>query len=268
MNQQKNLFGISTALFTGNHSFTLEAIEECMAYNVEVLEITSDHVTGEYDEILTEIQQKYPQLKFWSIHLPFGAGIDISTLDDEQRKKLLNEMEKIIQKYQSYGVQKVIVHPCTEAFPPEERMERLKKAVQSIDYLTQVCTSNGMSLVVECLPRQCLGNCIEEMQFLLSNKETQMCYDTNHITLNTPTEVIEALGSRITTCHLADFDGVNEKHWEPYKGVLPFNTMMRQLTELGYTGPLMFEVIDRGGDYTVSVASLAKCYEKLIGIAD
>ena len=39
------------------------------------------------------------------------------------------------------------------------------------------------------------------------------------------------------TLHVSDFDGVDERHWMPGKGIVDWNDVIAALVEVGYEGP-------------------------------
>ena len=65
----------------------------------------------------------------------------------------------------------------------------------------------------------------------------------NHLLQETSEEFIVRVGSRITTLHISDYDGIDERHWLPgvEKGVINWNNVVDSLVSIGYEGPFMFE---------------------------
>jgi len=52
---------------------------------------------------------------------------------------------------------------------------------------------------------------------------------------------VRTLGSRITTLHISDNDGEQERHQMPGAGVIDWAEFTALLDEIGYAGPLMYE---------------------------
>ncbi|MFC1559117.1 TIM barrel protein, partial [Gemmatimonadota bacterium] len=69
------------------------------------------------------------------------------------------------------------------------------------------------------------------------------CCDTNHLLQETTEEFIRTVGGEISTLHVAEYDGIDERHWLPghEKGVINWNEVIDSLVKSGYPGPFMFE---------------------------
>lgn len=184
-------------------------------------------------------------VKLWSLHLPFAPfeSIDISAIDKDLRNSTVNMQTEIIKRGTEIGIDKYIIHPSAEPIEDKDRSERMKSAKESLSRLADVCESNGGVLCVENLPRTCLGHSIEEMKELIGDDERlRICYDTNHITVEKPEEIIMALGDKIVTLHISDFDFVNERHWLPGEGKIDWKKVMKAIAEIGYSGSFMYEI--------------------------
>ena len=49
---------------------------------------------------------------------------------------------------------------------------------------------------------------------------------------------------RITALHISDYDGIDEKHWPPGKGIIDWNLVLESLQSAGYSGPFLLEYGD------------------------
>jgi hypothetical protein len=76
----------------------------------------------------------------------------------------------------------------------------------------------------------------------LKNEQIGICVDVNHFLQETAEDGVRALGDRILTTHISDHDYLDEKHWMPGAGVVPWKLVYDRLTEAGYTGPWLFEL--------------------------
>jgi sugar phosphate isomerase/epimerase len=92
------------------------------------------------------------------------------------------------------------------------------------------------------MPRAFLGNTSEEMLILLEGlKSVGVTLDTNHIFQEKAEEFTRKVGSRIVNTHIADDDGIDQRHWLPGKGVRNFVAIVVALQDVGYQGPFNFE---------------------------
>ena len=112
---------------------------------------------------------------------------------------------------------------------------------------------HGAILCVEDLPRTCLGHNRAEMKELISaDDRLRVCFDTNHL-VGEPDDVFaRALGDKIVTMHVSDYDFVDERHWLPGRGKVDWTALVRALSDVGYNGVWMYEI-----DFTTR----AKCGE-------
>jgi sugar phosphate isomerase/epimerase len=117
----------------------------------------------------------------------------------------------------------------------------------------------GIRLAVECLPRTCLGNTSAEMlELVQADERLGVCCDVNHLLQEKSEAFIRALGSRIISVHISDYDGLDEKHWMPGEGINDWSAILGALAEAGYEGPFLFEV--RNPDHH----KLAECWSSLL----
>ena len=184
-------------------------------------------------------------VKIWSIHIPYGKQWDISDPSETARQGVIERHQKLFDIFKILQPNKAIIHPSYEPNPPEERETRLEACRKSLLVLAAAAENYGVELVIECLPRTCLGNSSEEILWLLEgNKKLGVCCDVNHLLKEKPEEFIKKVGSRITTLHISDYDGLDEKHWPPGKGIIEWNLVLESLISTGYSGPFLLEYGD------------------------
>ena len=102
----------------------------------------------------------------------------------------------------------------------------------------------GVQLLIEDLPRTCLGNTSTEMKYILQQVDTAVgvCFDSNHLLQESSVHFAKELGKEIGSLHISDYDGVDEKHWLPGRGIVDWKGVVETLVEEGYDGVFMFEV--------------------------
>ncbi len=188
-------------------------------------------------------------LKMWSVHIPYGWTMDISEPDPAKHAEYEQNILTFLELARGFGkYQKAILHTSFEPIKPEVRQARLDALKSSAGpFAAKIKERFGVSLVLECLPRTCLGNTSEEMLWILEgNDNVGVCFDSNHLLKESPEAFVRALGSKITTTHISDYDGIDEKHWLPgaEKGVIDWVAVSNALGDARYKGPIMFEVMD------------------------
>ncbi|MDF2725191.1 MAG: L-xylulose 5-phosphate 3-epimerase [Paenibacillus sp.] len=206
-------------------------------------DISSDVSRQLYESTIREFNDH--NLDLWSIHLPFTRELDISVTDPVHRRAVVEAQAKLLQMAAPWGPRHAVIHPSFEPITAEEREARIAACSESLRELSTIASSMGIRLAAECLPRTCLANNSEEMLRIIADApECGVCCDVNHLYQETPASFIRTLGSRITTVHMSDFDGINEKHWMPGKGVIDWLEVLDALVAIGYDGPFLFEVIN------------------------
>lgn len=232
--------GTSTALFKNRDAaYVPEMIKACVDNDISCLEITQPHYPN--FELIAKTAAENG-LTVWSIHLPFSAEKDISLGDDAMREAFLAECEELMKLAASHGVQVAVIHPSSEPIEDADRPARFARSYESLMRLAKFAKSVGMRLAVEDLPRTCLCRHSDEMLRMLDgNDDLFICFDTNHLLIQRNEDFIKAVGSRIITLHVSDYDFVDERHWLPGKGKVDWKAVITLLEETGYNGPWMSE---------------------------
>ncbi len=203
-------------------------------------------------------------IELWSYHLPYYdtiLKIDPAMPDKEVHKNTVNYFGELIKKGADIGIDKFVIHPSGEPVPTEkaEREEWIKASMETLDELCEIAASCGAVLAVEDLPRTCLGNCSDEIKRIISvNDKLRVCFDTNHLLGDDNLKFMDAVGDKIITIHVSDYDFINERHWLPGEGDIDWKAMYAKLGEINYNGIWMYELnfmgryIDRERELTFS----------------
>lgn len=179
-----------------------------------------------------------------SIHLPFApfAELDPAHRDAEVRKKLIEVQKNLILAAADAGIGIGVIHPSGEPYTEEERPERLAIACETIAALTEIAAGAGMTIALENLPRTCLCRTSDEMLYFLDRiPALRACFDTNHALTEDNVHFIRAVGDKIVTLHVSDYDFVDEKHWVPGEGQNNWPAILAALEEAGYQGRFLYE---------------------------
>lgn len=181
-------------------------------------------------------------ITLWSYHLPFQTT-DLATQDRAWRLCATEYMSELIKQGSDIGIHKFVAHPSSGSFLPEERGEKLLCAKDSLNELAEVAAMFDSEICVEVLPRECLGNCSEELLDIISvNDKLKVCFDTNHLLKEDCVDFIQKVGHKIATLHVSDYDFVDERHWLPGEGEIQWHRLYNALIESGYRGVWMYEL--------------------------
>ncbi|MBR4443918.1 MAG: sugar phosphate isomerase/epimerase [Clostridia bacterium] len=178
-------------------------------------------------------------MTLWSVHLPFGRRLDISALDEAERARVIGELKLSVDLARGLGAQTLVVHGSSEPNEEESRPARMEACAKSLREL-QAC-ADGMNLAIENLPRTCIGRAGWEVA-QLSRECAGVCFDVNHLLIEDHNAFLDAAEKRVVTTHLSDYDGVDERHWLPGMGIVPWKLVHDRLIAAGYEGPFLFEL--------------------------
>lgn len=240
--------GISLGFFGKISNEILESIQknnfDCieMSFSLDYYkEIDFIHQSQKYKEMI----DKY-NIKIWSLHLPFGKDIDISSLDDGTRKYAVDLYTQLVKSANKIGIETIVIHPSFEPIPDENREERIQNCKRSLEQLGQIAEKLKIRLAVENLPRTCLGNTSTELITIIKNiRGLGICFDSNHSLKEDNIKFLaNIIGNKIPiyTIHLSDYDFVNERHRLPGDGINNWKEIIDILENIDYKGPVMHEI--------------------------
>lgn len=181
----------------------------------------------------------------WSFHLPFSHpdDLDISSVNEDLRKKTLQYHFGFLEKAAAIGVKTFVIHPSSEPVGDETRKQQLENSKDSLRQLVNFGDRLGVTVAVEDLPRSCLGHNTEEIaELLTAHEHLRVCFDVNHLLLDSHEKFLHAVGNKIATVHISDYDYVDERHWLPGEGKTDWNKLYHGLLEVGYQGPWLYEI--------------------------
>lgn len=245
---KKYELGISQALFGSLSKSEAASIVSAGAGYIEVTMNTfwRGYTTEEcYSRARStkDIIDKTTGLEVWSVHLPFSGSLDISVTDDAARAANVQIMSEMIRLAGEFKPKKLVLHPSSEPIAEKDREARLKCAKESIGMLLNVAKEIGAELCIENLPRTCLGRTSDEMRYLIEDyPEVMVCFDSNHLLIETHESFFRSVGERIGTIHASDYDMTDERHWMPGKGIINWPSFLTSLIHYGYEGVFMTEV--------------------------
>lgn len=196
-----------------------------------------------FDFKATEALAKRYGITLWSLHLPFAP---FETYDPSRRalcKATLAYFKELIAKGSAIGIRNFVVHASGEPIAEADRAERMKCAKESMASLAEIADSYGGTVCVEDLPRTCLGrNSSDILELISLNDKLRVCFDTNHLLHEDNADFVRAVGKKIVTTHVSDYDLVDEKHWLPGEGKVDWQALVQALKEAGYNGPWLYEI--------------------------
>jgi len=239
--------------------FSMEELTSFREEGIHYIELTINTLLSMSDEEqeiwIREMKKKTEaaRIQVWSVHMPWSNRLDISTTNEEDRINTIHTHLRIMELLEPLQVQKYVMHPSAEPIMDNERPERLANAIASLKILAEESKKFSGTIAVEVMPRTLLGNTSDEILQIIEAVDNglEICFDTNHVLQEKPEEFVRRIGSLITTLHVSDYDGLDEKHWLPGRGIINWNQVIHELVQIGYEGPWMYEVVPREGDNPV-----------------
>lgn len=182
-------------------------------------------------------------LKLWSIHLPYGKNYDISLTDSLQNKEALRQQKRVMKLLKIFRPQVAVLHACGGKITEQDREARKAAFKVSVKALAAAYQKAEVTLAVETLPADYLGNTSRELLEMIKDvPNLGVCLDINHITLEDHIAAIRSLGKSIVTTHLSDHDAQADRHWLPYLGNIDWPAALHALLDVKYEGVILFEV--------------------------
>ena len=266
-----NIKQTDQAMFDGYARAGIKADEVSCAH------LGDSNTEGAVDWKLVRRQADAAGVMLWSVHLPFAPfeTVNPASPDAAVRKKTVEIMREYMAGASSIGIDKAVIHPSGEPNPDAERAERMKYAAEILAILADVGSEYGMTVCVEDIPRTCLGNCAADFKYLLADSDKlRVCFDTNHMLIEKNVDFVRALGDKIVTLHVSDYDFRNERHWLPFEGKNDWASIVSALEAVDYKGPWLYEVgLETPGTYIRPdltyedfAENYAACIEKRVGL--
>ena len=184
-------------------------------------------------------------IELWSFHLPFMPfdEIDVSSTDEEMRRRSVDMLADMIRRATAIGIKRLVIHPSGEPIEEADRSLRLLAAKKSLAELCEITADGGAVLCVENLPRTCLGrNSSDILELISADPRLRVCFDTNHLLNEEIPDFIYAVGNKISTIHVSDYDRLNERHWLPGEGCIYWQVLYHALLDVGYSGAWLYEL--------------------------
>ena len=190
-----------------------------------------------------------------SFHLPFYTDetVDPAELDPGVRRRTAELHAHYVRVAASMGARIAVVHACLEPVEDADRAERLARAKESMAALADIGAAEGVTVCVENLPRSCLGNTSAELADIVAcDPRLRVCFDVNHLLLESHADFLSRLGPLVATLHVSDYDFVNERHWLPGEGKIDWNALADGLDAIGYEDAFTYELSFAANPKTVA----------------
>jgi len=181
-----------------------------------------------------------------SVHVPYREEFDLSNPDPRVRQNGIDAALLCLDRLIAFGGRYLVLHPNNGRLDNDEDGVRRHLSLESMRTLARRLGDASPKLAIENMVPGYLCKTTEHLvSFLdaLADPRFGICLDVNHINLTE--DILQATarcGPRILTVHISDNDGVDERHWIPGSGLIPWKAWVKALRAAGYAGPFMCEV--------------------------
>lgn len=249
--------GLSTGCFY--HTSFFDVAERIRGSGISVLEICSSRKHLDYHNPDTmkkaaDVIDRHG-LEVFSFHAPFGEHIDISAMDETQRRDSLEDVLTAVRAAGMIEARYFVMHPGPEQSvrpPAEEYLHRLSHAAESLHRIAEECARQKMMLALENMLPHLLFGRMPDLFWLLAAIEHHhvgICLDTGHAFLGKALyPVIPKFASHLRMLHIADNHGTGDDHLPPGKGAIDWGRVVHALYGIHFTGSLIMEISGHEGE--------------------
>ena len=96
-----------------------------------------------------------------------------------------------------------------------------------------------------------------------------LCLDVNHPKgYEQLPDIVKQLGEKIITLHISDYDGIDEKHWMPFKGDIDWGAFANALSEINYAGAFIYEAKLEGDTAEEKLINVLSNFQHILADAE
>ncbi len=259
-------FGVS--LIFSNNDYNESLVYDLASAGIKTVEVNARKLAqpDQRESARSLFTRSSPRVS--TIHALYGPEYDISRLEAEPWQSAVRCALDAVQLAVDLNIPIVVMHSSSEPILPDERTRRLERCREGLAIMGQKAKSGGRRIAIEYLPRTCLGNCLDDLNWLvdrLGDDTFGVCLDVNHL-MNRYAElpqIVRSLGRRLIATHISDCDENDEKHWLPGRGVLDWRGFMQALAQIDYHGPFTYECEVEGNTLPEKLAILRENFNWL-----
>jgi len=181
-----------------------------------------------------------------SLHAPYRRQHDISYSDSESRMASVCRIALVMAAAVELGAKTVILH--LQSLPVEAGIQDVDSLLRSLEALVESAENMRIRLAAENLPGEAANVFLCRALAEFKSDNFGFCYDSSHDQLGPgkPYEILEEFADRLFAVHLSDNDGLEDRHWIPFTGIVDWERVCYILHKARYAHPLLLEVENNG----------------------
>ncbi len=242
-----------------------KALRRLREKGVKFVELSYEHLSkifrGETvdSKALRSIKESADSLsiKITQVHGPFGEiDLEFASEDSSQRDKALRKIFNWIKYVGELEWGVLVLHTARTKFSEEHDFPKFveKTRLANIGFFKEVskhASEYGVKVAVENRLETCYGSLPRDLLDLMKevgNESLGICLDTGHANVNklNAATIVESLREYLVATHIHDNDGSHDQHLPPLMGSMNWDMMMRALSRIGYSRPLILEIHEYG----------------------
>jgi len=206
----------------------------------------------------------------FSFHAPFADHIDITSFDENVRRRAIEELMTACRAAAEMGVRYVVLHPGPERAgkpPSHEFISHMSFAAEGLNQVASHCAELGVQLLFEnMLPHLLFGHMSDMMYLLAEIRHVSVgaCLDTGHAHLaGELPDAIHTLSGHLKMLHVNDNRRNRDDHLPPGDGDIDWRTVLSELDRCHFNGSLILELSGADGEpieEALSRATRARSY--------
>lgn len=191
-------------------------------------------------------------------HLPFVPGCSAARWEafrsETYREQFLEYIRRGYHASRMLNIPWAVIHPLTCPEHNYERKATFEENHRFYDRFVELGIRLGVGTAIENMPASVnrkLGQVYcqhyDELMELVDSFESPLvgiCWDTGHAHVSglNQQRSLEVMGSRVKVLHIHDnHTGAGDEHLLPYMGDVDWDSVLRGLAHIGYTGTLNYE---------------------------
>ncbi len=191
-------------------------------------------------------------LRAISMHSPYSKEIDVTMLNEVDRKHSVAEIEIAIDALAILGGTKLVVHAGSEAEEANGQIpKRLSQSLRSLTEIYNYCQKRDIKLVIENMLGHLVGGRIQELQWILSRLPRQnvgVCLDSGHSFLaKNLLKAVRTFAPNLSLVHAHDNKGIYDDHLPPGEGKIDWPKFLDALAAARFEGDIVIEVLGGNG---------------------
>jgi sugar phosphate isomerase/epimerase len=277
-------FGISTHLFHGER-LARQHLAEIASHGFDAIELFATRTHFDYGDpaSATALAEWLAGtgLRLHSVHAPIAEGyvggvwgptLSIASADRDRRAHAVKEAATALAVGHLVPFRYLVVHVGTpDAYASRYDDNHLDAARRSLEELHGLTRPLGVRLALEVIPNRlsAVDALLRIIDDDLDLSDAGLCLDFGHAHLmEGAADAIEAASGHLFTTHVHDNRGREDEHLVPFEGTIDWAGALFAAVKVGYDGPYVFEVADRGnpGEVLGKTRRAARRFEEILAM--